>query len=201
MIKGKGKGNIKRQKAKRAKASVTQRVLGIFLLCLMMLVLGVIIFNFFKGTPPARSNTTATQHIPNTSSTQQAGATTDAGQQATANAVEAQNQRAKYSFYNDLRKRSEEVHVELEEKIKAAEEIKIDGKNYRIQIGAFRERAHADRLRARMILRNYPVQIINNGELFLVQVGPYMDREEALSIQRKLQRQGIKDSVLKAYLN
>lgn len=186
--KRKSKSNRGLQRVRQAPPSgsklIMQRVLGIVLLCFILVILGFFAVSFFSGS----HNATAGQRP----STAIAPAKRDPSSVAV---------KPKYDFYNDLAKRRDEVQVELDKKIKAVQNVKVNGKNYRIQIGAFQDKASADRLRARMILRDYPVQIVNNGSLYLVQVGPYIKREEAEAIQKRIQREGIKDVVMKAYVN
>ena len=79
------------------------------------------------------------------------------------------------------------------------------GQNYRIQIGSFKDRDNADRLRAKMILREYPVQMAetrtDEGNMFVVQIGPYYSQSEAIRIKGKLEKEGIKDPRMKNYRN
>lgn len=171
-----------------SKAFWAQRIMGMFLLFLILGILLLIGVNFFKEHKESYVRPVAEKPSVQTE------------QQNNRQAVQAA-QTPKYSFYESLRKRDEQVKTELQHKIAQADKSSIKGRHYRIQLGAFSEEAHADRLRAKMILRDYPVQIIKDGTLFLVQIGPYAEREEAVNIQNRLQREGIKDHVLKAYVN
>ncbi|WP_172460843.1 SPOR domain-containing protein [Suttonella ornithocola] len=130
---------------------------------------------------------------------------TNTSQKQTNSIVTSQSQapsQPKYRFYDELKKRNAEVQKELQQKMQEESKTSnIKGRNYRIQIGAFSEKESADRIRARMILRDYPVEIINNGKLYLVQIGPYVDRAEAVKVQKRIEREGIRETVLKAYIN
>ena len=65
--------------------------------------------------------------------------------------------------------------------------------NYRIQVGAFKNRAQAEQLRAKMAQRGLPVDIRPSGDgnkLYLVQIGPYASESQATGIQAKLKAEG-----------
>lgn len=99
--------------------------------------------------------------------------------------------KAKYSFYDELKKRSGEVQAEVESKSKELAAVPVGkGVYYRVQVGAFKEKEQAERLRARLILRDYPVTIVQSNSFHLVQVGPYQQREEAKKIESNLKKSG-----------
>lgn len=101
--------------------------------------------------------------------------------------------RAKYSFYDQLKKRNSEVQAEVAAKTQALDNAPaVKGTYYRVQVGAFKEADQADRLRARLILRDYPVTILQSNNFHLVQVGPYQDREEAQKAEQSLKQSGFK---------
>ena len=65
--------------------------------------------------------------------------------------------------------------------------------NYRIQVGAFKNKAQAEQLRAKMAQRGLPVDIrppSDNNKLYLVQIGPYASESQATGIQAKLKADG-----------
>ena len=65
--------------------------------------------------------------------------------------------------------------------------------NYRIQIGAFKNKAQAEQLRAKMAQRGLPVDIrppSDSNKLYLVQIGPYASESQATNIQAKLKADG-----------
>lgn len=102
-----------------------------------------------------------------------------------------EQRKARYSFYDELKKRSNEVQAEVEAKSKElAASPAVKGAYYRVQVGAFKEKEQAERLRARLILRDYPVSIVHSNNFHLVQVGPYQKREEAQKIEESLKKSG-----------
>lgn len=65
--------------------------------------------------------------------------------------------------------------------------------NYRIQVGAFKNKAQAEQLRAKMAQRGLPVDIrppSDSNKLYLVQIGPYASESQATNIQAKLKADG-----------
>ena len=65
--------------------------------------------------------------------------------------------------------------------------------NYRIQVGAFKNKAQAEQLRAKMAQRGLPVDIrppSDSNKLYLVQIGPYANESQATNIQAKLKADG-----------
>lgn len=183
----KRKSSHRKQQVRRAPVTgntlLVQRIIGIFLLGFIVVFLGILAMNFFRGHHQGEKVQVVKTPMNVVSKTAQTSS------------------KPKYNFYQDLQKRNAEVQQELQSKIKNTQEVRVNGKNYRIQIGAFRDKDSADRLRARMILRDYPVQVINNGQLYLVQVGPYIERDKAVNIQKRLRKDGIKDATIKAYVN
>lgn len=183
--KNKRKGAAAQKKPSSGARFILQRAIGIVMLCFILVVLGFIGISFISGgyktvqRPPA-----ASAH--------------SSGKQT---AAQPPAPKPKYTFYDDLAKRNQEVQQELQRRIAQNDGVKVKGRNYRVQIGAFKDRAKADQLRAHMILREYPAQVVNNGDIFLVQLGPFLNREEAEKVQKRVRREGIKDSVLKAYVN
>lgn len=110
------------------------------------------------------------------------------------------NQRRDYAFYHALSGDKPVVagQVAVAPRRNAGEVV--TGANYRVQVGAFRQQEQADRMRARMILRDYPVVITQSGAFYLVQIGPYQHKETAQRIQQRLKREGV-DTLLKSYVN
>lgn len=196
----------KRRKEKRAakprpdsKAYLMQRIMGGILLAVIVGFLGVLALNFFKDS---KENASRAERSAKPRAERRADNGAQPKQGNTANTQAAiPAAEPKYTFYNELKKRSDEVQAELKEKIEKADKASIKGEHYRIQIGAFSDKDTADRLRAKMILRDYPVQMIKDGPLYLVQLGPYAEREQAMEVQKRLPREGIKEHILKRYLN
>ena len=106
----------------------------------------------------------------------------------------------KYPFTEQLRQRKAEVEREQSLKIEKNQQqaVNIKGTNYRIQVGSFSDKSSADKMRANMILLDYPVHIVISGNQNIVQVGPYTDRDEALSVEKRLKKNGY-EPVLKTY--
>ena len=119
----------------------------------------------------------------------------------------------KYSFYNELQRRSEEVRAEAAapaaktDKPAAAKAEKktrpptVKGANYRIQVGAFKDKTQAEQMRKKAALGDLPVEIIyGENKHYLVLVGPYASKDQAIGIQKKLEGQNL-STLLKTYNN
>ncbi len=119
----------------------------------------------------------------------------------------------KYSFYNELQRRSEEVRAEAAapaaktDKPAAAKTEKkprpptVKGANYRIQVGAFKDKTQAEQMRKKVALGDLPVEIIyGENKHYLVLVGPYASKDQAIGIQKKLEGQNM-STLLKTYNN
>ena len=119
----------------------------------------------------------------------------------------------KYSFYNELQRRSEEVRAEAAapaaktDKPAAAKTEKkprpptVKGANYRIQVGAFKDKAQAEQMRKKETLNGLPVEIIyGENKHYLVLIGPYASKDQAIGIQKKLEGQNM-STLLKTYNN
>lgn len=115
---------------------------------------------------------------------------------------------AKYNFYEELKKRSDEVQFQTRPpqsqsaddlsklpNAKAMPDTSANGQ-YRLQIGAFREKKHADELRAKMTLSGYHVSIRQSDSVHLVLIGPYQTADQAKQVQRKLQQSGMQAVIL-----
>ena len=119
----------------------------------------------------------------------------------------------KYSFYDELQRRSEEVRAEAAapaaktDKPAAAKTEKkprpptVKGANYRIQVGAFKDKTQAEQMRKKAALGDLPVEIIyGENKHYLVLVGPYASKDQAIGIQKKLEGQNM-STLLKTYNN
>ena len=119
----------------------------------------------------------------------------------------------KYSFYNELQRRSEEVRAEAAapaaktDKPAAAKTEKkprpptVKGANYRIQVGAFKDKTQAEQMRKKAALGDLPVEVIYcENKHYLVLVGPYASKDQAIGIQKKLEGQNM-STLLKTYNN
>ena len=119
----------------------------------------------------------------------------------------------KYSFYNELQRRSEEVRAEAAapaaktDKPAAAKTEKkprpptVKGANYRIQVGAFKDKTQAEQMRKKAALGDLPVEVIyGENKHYLVLVGPYASKDQAIGIQKKLEGQSMQ-TLLKTFNN
>lgn len=157
------------------------RALGGLIMLAILVVAGIFVYNIYirdhDAPSPAQPAPVARQDTP----------------QPSAPPAQQRQQQAKYSFYDELKKRNNEVQAEVEAKTKALDNANtVKGTYYRVQVGAFKEAEQAERLRARLILRDYPVTILRSDNFHLVQVGPYQNREEAQKIEESLKQSGFK---------
>lgn len=67
---------------------------------------------------------------------------------------------------------------------------------YRVQVGLFRNRENADRLAEELRAMNYPVVIEPYGELYAVRVGATDVLDEAVALERRLNRTGYETLVV-----
>lgn len=68
---------------------------------------------------------------------------------------------------------------------------------YRIQMGAFRNRIYAERLLGELLEQDYPAYIDDSGAYVRVQVGRYEDMNEAAAMERRLKRDGYQTVLIK----
>lgn len=61
---------------------------------------------------------------------------------------------------------------------------------YRVQMGAFRNRQYAERLLNELLEMDYPAYIDDTSEYFRVQVGNYDNMDSAVEMERRLKRDG-----------
>lgn len=119
----------------------------------------------------------------------------------------------KYSFYDELQRRSEEVRAEAAAPaaktdkpaaVKAEKKPRpptVKGANYRIQVGAFKDKTQAEQMRKKAALGDLPVEVIyGENKHYLVLVGPYASKDQAIGIQKKLEGQNM-STLLKTYNN
>lgn len=173
----------KKRRGKPSQVSKSSRYAARILGGLIMLsVIGVVVLIFYKLS--VGDETEASKRPP---------PPTVATQTPPPAAPQTTQRQAKYSFYDELKKRNSEVQAEVEAKSRAMDKADVGkGTYYRVQVGAFKEQEQADRLRARLILRDYPVTILRSDNFHLVQVGPYQNREEAQKVEESLKKSGFK---------
>ena len=73
----------------------------------------------------------------------------------------------------------------------------IRDSDYRVQVGAFRNRVYAERLLAELMELDYPAYINDDGPYYRVQIGSYQDLNEATEMERKIKRAGYPAVIVK----
>lgn len=69
--------------------------------------------------------------------------------------------------------------------------------NYRVQVGAFRNRMYAERLLNELLEQDFPAYIDDTGEFLRVQVGGYDQLNEAADMERRLKREGYQTVIVR----
>ena len=199
----------KKRKNQKADNYLAARFLGGSMMAVVLIVFGFVLGNMFGQKDNAPSRTSANN--PQIAKAQPAAAAKPA-RPAIASTPRKSGQ-PKYSFYNELQRRSEEVRAEAAapaaktDKPAAAKTEKkprpptVKGANYRIQVGAFNDKTHAEQMRKKAALGDLPVEIIyGENKHYLVLVGPYASKDQAIGIQKKLEGQNM-STLLKTYNN
>ena len=201
----------KKRKNQKADNYLAARFLGGSMMAVVLIVFGFVLGNMFgqKDGAPARAGA----NNPQIAKAQPAAAAKPA-RPAIASTPRKSGQ-PKYSFYNELQRRSEEVRSENSAKpAPAAKTEKTDNKaekkprsptikgaNYRIQVGAFKDKAQAEQMRKKETLNGLPVEIIyGENKHYLVLIGPYASKDQAIGIQKKLEGQSMQ-TLLKTFNN
>ena len=201
----------KKRKNPKADNYLAARFLGGSMMAVVLIVFGFVLGNMFgqKDGAPARTGA----NNPQIAKAQPAAV---AAQKPPRPAVASEPRKPgqpKYSFYNELQRRSEEVRSENNAK-PAAKADKGDNKaekkprspavkgaNYRIQVGAFKDKAQAEQMRKKEALNGLPVEIIyGENKHYLVLIGPYASKDQAADIQKKLENNNLK-TLLKTFNN
>ena len=73
----------------------------------------------------------------------------------------------------------------------------IQENNYRVQVGAFRNRTYAERLLDELMEQEFPAYINDSGPYYRVQVGGYENLNEAADMERRLKRAGYPTVIVK----
>ena len=201
----------KKRKNQKADNYLAARFLGGSMMAVVLIVFGFVLGNMFGQKDNAPSRTSANN--PQIAKAQPAAAAKPA-RPAIASTPRKSGQ-PKYSFYNELQRRSEEVRSENSAKpAPAAKTEKTDNKaekkprsptvkgaNYRIQVGAFKDKAQAEQMRKKETLNGLPVEIIyGENKHYLVLIGPYASKDQAIGIQKKLEGQSMQ-TLLKTFNN
>lgn len=104
----------------------------------------------------------------------------------------------KYSFYDELKKRK----TELDNKYKSSSVKNVvgsDNNKYVVQVGAFRIKADAEKVKGEIASLGYPVLLAKStSNKFLVQAGPFKGRNHAVQVEKKLIRQKF-DTLIKLH--
>ncbi len=64
------------------------------------------------------------------------------------------------------------------------------GKEYRIQVGLYREYRNAVNIAYELEVMGFPVEMRTSGDLYAVQVGPFRKKSEAIGVENQLQMMG-----------
>lgn len=66
----------------------------------------------------------------------------------------------------------------------------IDPPGYRVQVGAFRNPAYANRLLNELLEQDFPASVVDSDGFFRVQVGNYNTLDDATAMEQRLKRAG-----------
>ena len=201
----------KKRKNPKADNYLAARFLGGSMMAVVLIVFGFVLGNMFGQKDNAPSRTSANN--PQIAKAQPAAV---AAQKPPRPAVASESRKPgqpKYSFYDELQRRSEEVRSENSAKpapkadktdSKAEKKPRspaVKGANYRIQVGAFKDKAQAEQMRKKETLNGLPVEIIyGENKHYLVLIGPYASKDQAIGIQKKLEGQSMQ-TLLKTFNN
>ena len=206
----------KKRKNQKADNYLAARFLGGSMMAVVLIVFGFVLGNMFgqKDGAPARTGA----NNPQIAKAQPAAV---AAQKPPRPAVASESRKPgqpKYSFYDELQRRSEEVRSENNTKPapaaktektektdnkaeKKPRSLTVKGANYRIQVGAFKDKAQAEQMRKKETLNGLPVEVIyGENKHYLVLIGPYASKDQALGIQKKLEGQSMQ-TLLKTFNN
>ena len=201
----------KKRKNQKADNYLAARFLGGSMMAVVLIVFGFVLGNMFgqKDGAPARTGA----NNPQIAKAQPAAV---AAQKPPRPAVAGETRKPgqpKYSFYDELQRRSEEVRSENSAKPapkadktdskaeKKPRSLTVKGANYRIQVGAFKDKAQAEQMRKKETLNGLPVEIIyGENKHYLVLIGPYASKDQAADIQKKLENNNLK-TLLKTFNN
>ena len=203
----------KKRKNQKADNYLAARFLGGSMMAVVLIVFGFVLGNMFGQKDNAPSRTSA-----NNPQIAKAQPTAVAAPKPPRPPVAGETRKPgqpKYSFYDERQRRSEEVRSENSAKpAPAAKTEKTDNKaekkprsptvkgaNYRIQVGAFKDKAQAEQMRKKETLNGLPVEIIyGENKHYLVLIGPYASKDQAIGIQKKLEGQSMQ-TLLKTFNN
>ena len=190
---------------------LSARLMGGGMMAVVLIVFGYVMGNMFGHK---ESNSTTPEPNPQIVKAQPS-AVAKAPQRAPVASKPHRPGQPKYTFYNELQRRTDEVKAEAATTKPAATkgdktankaEKKprtpvIKNANYRIQVGAFKDKAQAEQMRKKEILSGLPVEVTyGENKHYLVLVGPYASKDQAVGIQKKLESQNMQ-TLLKTFNN
>ena len=194
----------KKRKNQKADNYLAARFLGGSMMAVVLIVFGFVLGNMFGQKDNAPSRTSANN--PQIAKAQPAAVATQKPPRPAVASESRKPGQPKYSFYDELQRRSEEVRSENSAKPAPKAEKKprspaVKGANYRIQVGAFKDKAQAEQMRKKEALNGLPVEIIyGENKHYLVLIGPYASKDQAIGIQKKLEGQSMQ-TLLKTFNN
>ncbi|MFT6044906.1 MAG: hypothetical protein ACI9WC_000605 [Arenicella sp.] len=107
--------------------------------------------------------------------------------------IERKSSKKEFDFYTLL----PEIEKVMPDDLPDSEPTRApDNLDYYLQAASFRDRADAEKLRARLILKNYKAiaqarDVTGKGIYHRVRIGPYRDKRKAKTAKNQLQRLGV----------
>ncbi len=95
----------------------------------------------------------------------------------------------KYSFYDELKKRKVEVDEKkgtVTNRSISTSKDKDEYYRYVVQAGALSQKADAERVKQTLVKLGYTVRIVQSGSKHLVQVGPLQGKRLAITTEKEL---------------
>ncbi|MFT4630941.1 MAG: hypothetical protein ACI8PV_002074 [Dinoroseobacter sp.] len=107
--------------------------------------------------------------------------------------IERKSSKKEFDFYTLL----PDIEKVMPDDLPDSEPTRVpDNLDYYLQAASFRDRADAEKLRARLILKNYKTitqarDVTGKGLYHRVRIGPYQDKRKAKTAKNQLQRLGV----------
>ena len=73
----------------------------------------------------------------------------------------------------------------------------VKDEDYRVQVGAFRNRRYAERLLNELLEEGFPAYIDDSGPYLRVQVGNFDDMDDAVDMEQRLKQAGFPTVIVK----
>lgn len=106
----------------------------------------------------------------------------------------------KYSFYNELKQRKAELDTRRSSQkiVPTASQPTAAEENYRyvVQVGAFTYQKDADTVKRRVENLGYPARVVKGGRKLLVQAGPFIGKQNANDAEKRFRGQKM-DTLIK----